>query len=181
MNADVYRNYSRRAGLLRMKRIDVDGKPDVMNFFAHRARSKTVSFSLVLLQTFTLFRFADSCNPVAATSCSFSLCKFDVDFSCHPTASQLNPHDVSSSGMHLRGGTVSKEGYSRTEYSRASAVSFAQCARHSGRCPPSASDATFSHPLHPSAPKSELRYYHEGRATMRIQPPKLSRSVEIND
>jgi hypothetical protein len=30
-------------------------------------------------------------------------------------------------------------------------------------------------------PNSELRYNYKGRATMRSQTPKLSRSVEIND
>jgi hypothetical protein len=109
--------------------------------------------------------------------------EFEVDYSCQPTASPLHSYDATSAAMHLRGGTLSREGCGRTEFSLASAVAFAPCARLSGRSTPTARDAALRPPLQPSVPDPMLRQRREGRACARAprgRPPKLSRSVEVN-
>ena len=82
--------------------------------------------------------------------------------------------------MRLRGVVLSREGYSRTEFSRASAVTFAPCIPLR---PPTARDAAFSPPLHASISGPELRQYHENCAAARMQHgrrPKLTRSIEVD-
>uniref|UniRef100_A0A7S0LUH4 Uncharacterized protein n=1 Tax=Cryptomonas curvata TaxID=233186 RepID=A0A7S0LUH4_9CRYP len=147
-------------------------------------RSRTIKFSLMIMQFFSLLQIAKSCNmPVTGAARNLQRYDFEVDHSCRSTESQNDFPDTSSAAMHLRGGTLSREGFSLTEYSRASAVSFATSARLSGRSTPAARDAAFRPPLHASMPDQVLRQYHESRAAARMQhgrPPKLSRSVEVN-
>ena len=146
-------------------------------------RSKTISFSMLILNFFTLFRIAKTCNvPVIGAARNLAQYEFEVDNSCHPTASPLHFHDTSSAAMRLRGGTLSRESYSLTEFSRASAVSFAPSATVSGRCNPTSPDAAFHPPLHARILNPMVRHYRDAAARMQHgRPPKLSRSVEVNE
>ena len=150
----------------------------------YQYKSKTTKFRMLVMNFFTLLKIAKSCNiPVTGADRNLQRYEFEVDHSCRPSESHHDSPDASSAAMHLRGGTLSREGFSLTEYSRASAVSFASSARLSGRSTPAARDAAFRPPLHASKPDLVLRQYHESRAVACMQhgrPPKLSRSIEIN-
>jgi hypothetical protein len=145
---------------------------------------KTIRFGVQILQLCTLIRIVESCSqPVVGCDRNLARYEFDVDFYC-PSSSTLHAHTchTSSAVVHLRGGALSREG--RPEFSHASTVSFAPCARLSGRCAPKRPDAALSPPLHQSMPDLGLRQYHEGCAAGHRQhhrPPKLSRSFEAND
>jgi hypothetical protein len=166
---------------------DLDDRNDEVSSVSCNARHrlKYISSSMILLQIFTLFRIGETCNLPASVADRNLPREFDVDFSCRPTAaSPHHTHDTPGAVILLRGGVLSKEGHRRAEFSRASAISFAPCARISGRCTPTAPDFNFSPPLRTSSPDPGLRHYHEGRASVRMQhgrPPKLTRSVEVND
>ena len=139
------------------------------------------------LVIFALLRTVMSCKLSSAGAGQihlFERYEFKVDHPCQPTESLLFFHDTSSTVMHLRGGALSRECYSRTEFSHASAVSLAPCARHCGGCAPTSSDVVLSPPLHESMSDPMLQPYHDGRAAARTQHgrrPKLSRSVEVDN
>ena len=172
---------ARTAVLAEMKTDDLGGLEAsyrAVNKSAHKAqhKSKVISVGMVVIQFFVLLRIAN--QPAADAARNLPRYEFEVDDCQH------HSHDtLPSTSMHLRGGALSKEGYSLTEFSRASAFApFARTVpRLSARCTSTA--AAVCPPLHSSMPDPVLLQYREGRAAARMQhgrPPKLSRSVEVN-
>ena len=177
------------AALARMKTDDSEASHIDANASLHKNQHgpKAPSFRIMLLlflAIFALLRTVTSCNlPSAGADRIFERYGFKVDHSCQPTGSLLHFHDTSSTAMHLRGGALSRECYSRTEFSHASAASFAPCAHHSCRCAPTSSDVVLSPPLHESMSDPMLQPYRDSSAAARMQHgrrPKLSRSVEVD-
>eukprot|EP00291_Cryptomonas_curvata_P003418 CAMPEP_0172181370 /NCGR_PEP_ID=MMETSP1050-20130122/17776_1 /TAXON_ID=233186 /ORGANISM="Cryptomonas curvata, Strain CCAP979/52" /LENGTH=180 /DNA_ID=CAMNT_0012854637 /DNA_START=148 /DNA_END=690 /DNA_ORIENTATION=+ len=169
---------TRNAALAWTKNDDLQNDFDVCSHKTQH-RSKSISFSVAVLQFFTLLQFSMSCNIPAAGHRKLSRYEFDVDNSCQPAASQHRTHDPSSAAMHLRGGTLWSEGYSRTGFSRASAVSFAP-----GTPTTKGAGAPFVPPLRPSMPEPVLWQY-DSRAAARVamphcRRPKLSRTIEVD-
>jgi hypothetical protein len=180
----------RRAVLARMKPseascIDENSFVHCPHTIQHRSKAiTTIRFNMLIMQFFTLLQIANSCNiPVTGAARNLQRHEFEVDHSCRPTEDHQDFSDSLSAAMHLRGGTLSREGFSLTEHSRALAVSFAPSTRLSGRCTPAVRETAFRPPLRASSSDPVLRKYRDSRAAARMQhgrPPKLSRSVEVN-
>jgi hypothetical protein len=155
-----------------------------------RHRSKAIAFILFILQIFVfsaLLRSAVPCNlPVTGIGAARNLDRYEfrveIDTYFQPAVSQLDFHESSSFGMHhLHRGALS---YIRKEFSHASAVSFAACARLSDRCTPNVRDTAVQPPSHANMPEPTLHLCRESRAAERMQlsrRPKLSRSVEVEN
>ena len=168
---------SRAAGLGRMKMDDLEASHIDANTSFHKTQHRPIAHSYIMwilefLAILVLLRTVTSCNlPSGGADRIIQRYAFKADHSCQPAASPLHVHDTLSTVMHLRGGALSRECYSRTEFSHASAVSLAPCARHCGGCAPTSSDVVLSPPLHESMSDPMLQPYRDGRSGHPARPP----------